>query len=327
MPVPSTLPFPAAHQFDCQIADENQCALTERWLRPEMEGIAADLLLIRRKVDAHFARLQSREHTQQPSHLSSFYHIQAYPYGYCERIRNMVWDTIQHQFQHPARATPHIGILKQFSAAGGLMRKIWGELTHGPYLQNAIQLGAYYVDAANDTVDITKPKLEIKLLGDTTFRNIVSFEQYFDIVDTYYQWDTYPNLYFPDLAPLYPGIAIHRTAGMLLLCDIPLPLMYKNLQSCGALAHRFLFDSCYATKDLSAQHQRLLREFQQHFHLRAQNSHERAIAAIEQQYRQLQQWLQQQTRAADVEARIVALDTTRKKLDHALRRFSLPAEV
>ena len=50
--------------------------------------------------------------------------------------------------------------IREFIGKGGAFRSVWGVLRE-QYFQNAIQLGGLYVDVSNDTVVVTKPKVEI----------------------------------------------------------------------------------------------------------------------------------------------------------------------
>lgn len=101
---------------------------------------------LRRDVDAELAA-QFPEFSGKP-----------YPLGRCGEIRNAVWDLLVADIHQPRCATSLA--LFRFIRAGGFGRKIWGVLRES-YFQNAMQLGTFYVDVANDTVNPTKPQIEI----------------------------------------------------------------------------------------------------------------------------------------------------------------------
>lgn len=317
--------FPQAQALDCFVPDARQVALSERWLTPHIDSISAAIAEIRAGVDREFVELQRASTHPQAAHLAGLTDIRTYPYGYCDRIRDAVWDAMQWQLKAGVRSDHPFAPIAEFCREGGAMRKIWGELTHGPYLQNAMQLGTYYVDAANDTVDIRKPKLEVKLIADTTFRNIESFEHYFDVVDSYYEWDTYPNLYFPRLAPFFPGIARHRASGVWVFCDVPLPLIAKNLERGGSLAWRFLAESAYARKCPASDGAELLDHYARL--VRPADSPDRRPYRLDgdmtESFRRLAAWLQQGLAGSVYMRETSSLDQLRKQLDRGLRAYSL----
>ena len=333
--------FPQAYLFDSLAVDMHQQSLSNKWLTPDLDNIVAGIARIRARIDQQFSRYKHAHPQKNSAHLAGLTDIHTYPYGYCEPIRNIVWNSLQHSLQKPQAGRGHFLAVREFINAGGLYQKIWGELTHGPYLQNAIQMGIYYIDAANDTVIESNPKLDVRLLADTNFKNINSLEQYFDVVQHYYQWDTYPNTVFPQLAPLYPGIAVHRQSGVLLICDIPLPLMYKNLSQQGALSRQFLERSAYSSKIMPASKQTLLDTFQQaqwpRFLKQKKSTlppwlqggthlnnapHLSSTAEIEQAFSALQHWLDGGMTIDQCMSVIMTLDKDRIQLDRALRQYS-----
>ncbi len=331
-----TIRFPQAHAFDCISPNKQQQMLSDRFLTPNIENIMAGIAKIRARIDEHFETLKAKAHSEpQADHLAGLIDIKMYPYGFCERIRDMVWNSLHTNLKNPNAGQGHFTELRTFIHEGGLFRKIWGELTHGPYFQNAIQVGSYYLDASNDTVVTTKPKLEILPLAQTNFQNIDSFEQYFDVASTYYQWETYPNSFLPNLTPLYPGVAIHKQSKAMLICDVPLPLMYKNMESRGQMAMRFLKHSSYSQKSMPSQYLDLLTKHQNtiwrkrnqsvvtahptEFELFPLNDSKQKIADA---LRRLETWIAENHRQAVYETALVKLDRNRKIFDRSLRRYT-----
>lgn len=330
--------FPKAHAYDCVIPDERQQALSDRYLTPNMENIMTGIAKIRAKVDEHYEAKKAKDDRDdsQKNHLSGLTDVQAYPYGYCQPIRNMVWNSLHKSLKHPNAGQGHFVALRDFLAAGGLFRKIWGELTHGPYFQNAIQVGSYYLDASNDTVVVTKPKLEVMPLLETNFRNIDSFEHYFDVATSYYQWETYPNTVLPKIAAIFPAIAIHKKSGVMLVCDIPLTLMYKNMESGGQLAANFLKTSSYAGKTLPSSYADILVAHQNDVWQQTPQPTPRKSTigfevdlspysdqAVMHSFQVLKNWLSLNRKTAVYEKALINLDLHRKQFDRSLRRYSL----
>lgn len=330
--------FPQADELDCARATDQQIFLTEKWISPNLDTICAGLKKIRQRIDLKFERARDSGEQKQNDHLAGLTNLADYPYGYCDRIRDIVWNSVHYNINHSKVSSRHFGAVSNFLSEGGIFKKIWGELSYGPYFQNAIQLGSFYVDAANDTVDIRKPKLEIKPLAEANFRNIESFERYFEIANSYYDWDVYPNHYFSRLAPFFPGIAIHREKNILLICDVPRPLLYKNLQSQGELASRFMYQSSYAKKTLpefaaknlvgylNNERSVEIETFLNKNPKVTTMAHE--ILSIEnpdKAFRNVKHWLSQNRPLLHYTNAVAGLDMFRKHLDRTLRLYSLNA--
>lgn len=170
----------------------NQDALTERLLAPHQAEIEAYLWALRAEVDAVLApRLQA-------------FSNKAYPLGRCREIRDGVFDRILAAVRSPDGDVPTL--LRQFIAAGGVGRKVWGDL-RGAYFQNAMQLGAWYVDVANDTVTPTKPKVEIVAFAQSDMRPILDFQHFAAVATRYWEVTVYANTVLPRLAPMFPLIS------------------------------------------------------------------------------------------------------------------------
>jgi hypothetical protein len=72
------------------------------------------------------------------------------------------------------------------------LRQVWGDLL-GKYFQNAFQLGTLYIDASNDTVVPTKPKVEMQHFAQAQFTHIVDYRHYSKIATSYWQGKLYPT--------------------------------------------------------------------------------------------------------------------------------------
>lgn len=174
-----------------------QQALTERFLRPVLPGLERLLLDIRRELDpilraAHPAR-----------------GAQAYPLGRCREITVAVQERLAQL--DPARLSgpqaEAFAALRGFMAAGGEMRRAWGDL-RGLYFQNAMVVGALYVDVANDTVVPTKPPVEILPFAQADFTPIADYRHFARIARSYWKCRFWPNHLLPQLAPYLPLILI-----------------------------------------------------------------------------------------------------------------------
>lgn len=166
-----------------------QQTLTDRHLAPHRAAIEAMLLAHRAAVDAELAPKLPR------------FGGKPYPLGRCREIRDAVFARVQAGLKAPADAAT--AALRAFIAAGGVGRKVWGDL-RCEYFQNALQLGAWYVDVANDTVTVSKPKVEILALAEAGLRPIRDFAHFVRIAERYWQVTVTANTVFPRLAPILP---------------------------------------------------------------------------------------------------------------------------
>lgn len=167
----------------------DQQALTDRHLVPRQAAIESMLVAHRAAVDAALAPKLPR------------FGDKPYPLGRCREIRDAVVARLQAALKAPA--DPAAAALRAFIAAGGVGRKVWGDL-RGDYFQNALQFGAWYVDVANDTVTVSKPQVEILPLAEADLRPIRDFAHFVRIAERYWQVTVTANTVFPRLAPLLP---------------------------------------------------------------------------------------------------------------------------
>ncbi|MGK0185723.1 MAG: hypothetical protein ACI9R3_001502 [Verrucomicrobiales bacterium] len=139
--------------------------------------------------------------------------------------------------------------MSAFRREGGHVTRVWGVLRNR-YFQNALQLGSFYFDVANDTVDVTKPKVEYMAMAESGFRNIESYSEFADVAERYWECEIYPNLHFPRLAPLLPLVKISRAGVLSLACSIYL-MQRMNLDSGFVASEEFISSSKWADRRLS----------------------------------------------------------------------------
>jgi hypothetical protein len=173
-----------------------QAALTKRFLTPALDRLHSLLLRLRQDVDARLTAELAGRYTQP------------YPYGCCLEITNAMAEQLQ------ALAARRDGpaeerALRAFFRHGGEVRILWGVLRE-QFFQNALQIGGLYVDVSNDTVDVRKPKIEILPLEESGFALVRDAFDFARIAERYWQARIYANSVLPELAPLYPMIAVDR---------------------------------------------------------------------------------------------------------------------
>jgi hypothetical protein len=86
----------------------------------------------------------------------------------------------------------------------------------GRYFQTALQFGGLYVDVANDTVTVTKPKVEILPMAEAGLEAVRGAEHFAEIADAYWGIWIFANHALPSLAPLLPmiGVAPGQAPGL-----------------------------------------------------------------------------------------------------------------
>lgn len=230
-------------------ATDSQMQLTKKWILPNVPVILADMYLIRREVDAVLSK--------DPAVIERVADYDAkYPYGLCMPIRDLIYKYLLERLEKPERAG--IRALRSFVDEGGIIQKFWG-IDKGVYFQNAIQIGDTVLDAANDTVNINKDSVILyPSTAESAIRRVESFEEYADVAEKYWHSISYPNIYLPALAPVFPVITVKpvkKGRHVLVLETDAADLHFKNLMSeyRGAmlgLAARFLFESAYAARRL-----------------------------------------------------------------------------
>ncbi|NQE60829.1 hypothetical protein [Caulobacter sp. RHG1] len=173
--------------------DATQAALTERFLLPALAEIEAALLELRVDTDQALAG-------KVPT-----YKGKPYPYGCCHEITLDVMGRVA-AFAAQRRSPGQLA-LNDFFRRGGRGKLIWGVLRDS-YFQNAMHLGGLYVDVSNDTVDVTKPKVEILPMDRSGLVLIQDAVHFARVAERYWDARAYANTLLPSLAPLFPVVLV-----------------------------------------------------------------------------------------------------------------------
>ena len=256
-------------------AHSSQEAATRRLLA-NISAIEERLRFHRAAVDdVFFARRDAARGAS--SEIAGEATLADYPLGFCGVIRDQVLARLVADDTFRKLIGPDVVLKKIFV------------LLKGVYFQNALQLVNLYVDVANDTVFIDKPKIEWLRIADTPFENADSWSSVAAVGSRYYEVELYPNLLFPLAFPAAPFFAI-RSSGridffqaqdILFLKDLgdglrrtrallddpaflerPLPEPYRLLieRSCGGNLHA-AFPLEYAPTDVDSLRAQVLPEF------------------------------------------------------------------
>lgn len=168
-------------------------ALTARFLLPAAEVLEELFLDLRAETDRELGPGMALRYGKP------------YPLGCCREITQDVLERLGVALAKPdysgARA------LRAFLAAGGAGRCVWGVL-RSRYFQTALQFGGLYVDVANDTVTVTKPKVEILPLEEAGLEAVRGAQHFAEIANTYWGMRIFANHALPSLAPLLPMLGV-----------------------------------------------------------------------------------------------------------------------
>lgn len=177
--------------------------LTDRYLMPALAELEAFFLTVRAEVDAILQ-------LQQPTKLGK-----PYPLGQCLEITLAVQKRLR-QIDTPnfagMAATGHAA-LSAFLRAGGSLRQIWGDL-RSQFFQNAFLIGTLYVDVSNDTVVVTKPKVEILPFEKSNLTPIKDFQHFAELAKRYWKAHIFPNHLLPSIAPYAPLLMVIPDDGV-----------------------------------------------------------------------------------------------------------------
>ncbi|MEC4593179.1 hypothetical protein VPG91_19395 [Nitrospirillum amazonense] len=195
---------------------------------PEMERLTARMVLpIQPQLMVYLAEVRAQVDAELQPALRPVSPVKPYPLGRCEEITRAAMAILGRRLREPAHPVEHA--LASFLRQGGRIRTIWGAL-RGTYFQNAFQIGSLYADVANDTVVVTKPKVEILPVQECGLVPIRDIAHFIEIAGKYWGGEIYPNLVIPDLAPLFPMISRvpHQSVRPQMGCDYMIDLFRRD---------------------------------------------------------------------------------------------------
>lgn len=174
-------------------------ALTEQYLMPVLVELEAFFLAVRAQLDPVL-------HATQPIKNGK-----PYPLGQCLEITLAVLKYLDTLDPANLSIIAQCGYyaLTKFFAANGSIRRIWGDL-RGEYFQNALLIGTLYVDVSNDTVVVTKPKVEILPFHESGLYSIKDYAHFAHIAEKYWEVSAWPNHVLPALAPSFPVVTVSK---------------------------------------------------------------------------------------------------------------------
>lgn len=205
--------------------------LTQKYLQPVLPELEAFLLDLRRRVDVALTATSPQKYGK------------SYPLSQCLEISKAVQKLVETADANQLSGSILIGCLalRRFLAAGGEMRRVWGDL-RGSYFQNAFQIGTLYVDVANDTVVASKPQVEILPFEESGLVAIKDYSHFAKIAESYWSVKVWPNHVFPEIAPFFP-VLLETKNGSFELRDSGSYMMGLNLSRAFKPAEVYLAKS------------------------------------------------------------------------------------
>ena len=230
---------------DMHVVPEQE-AITQARLVPAMPAILARLLAYREALDRECEERRRNPDVKRADPGLGL-SIADYPIGFCRIIRDAVWDR--------ALADPaFIALL----GPGVRLRKVF-ILLKGRYFQNAMQVGNLYVDVANDTVWVHKPKLEWAPVSAVEYRNADAWDSFAEVAQRYLNVTLYPNRLFPQGFPALPFFAI-RADGRIELLFAQDILLLKDVGEEMPRSRALLANETWMGRALPEAYETLLRE-------------------------------------------------------------------
>ncbi len=237
----------AAHAPDLR-ARPDQEAPTRRRLLPQIDAILDRLRAHRAAVDEAFAKKRAALGARAAAAdygVAGEALLAKYPIGFCNAIRDQVFERLLADREFHALIGPDVVLKKIFV------------LLKGRYFQNALQLGNLYVDVANDTVFVEKPKLEWARIEEVDYQNADDWPAVAEVGRRYYQVELYPNFLFPLAFPAVPWFAI-RASGRIDFFQAQNFVFLKDLGDGLRRARALLDDPAFATRALPEPYRALL---------------------------------------------------------------------
>jgi len=219
-----------------------QNEITQTLVMPHLEDIKSKLLLYRAEVDSEFNKQAKPKREFEYGIVNPNY----YPIGFCRAIRDKVLEKIKND-----------ALFLAFTKKGVILKEIF-IILRNTYFQNAIQLGNLYIDIANDTVDTSKPKLEICNLNKTDYVNLNEYDEYFRVAEKYLHITLYPNTLFPLFALMSPCLSISEKGEIQFFMHQEV-ILYKDFLNNFNLVKRFFSTSKIAQRQMPEEYKNRLR--------------------------------------------------------------------
>jgi len=216
----------------------DDCILQPRWVE-----LCEHLTRFRDELDVEY-RTQAAKRRPRDSIYGEL-NLADYPLGFCRHIRNGMLKKMQEEV-----------FFRQLAEKGVRIHPVF-VLLKDSYFQNAIQIGNTYLDVANDTVDVTKPRLEWAPIREVAYTNLDSWSVFAQVAERYLRVQIFPNYLFPLAFPAVPFFAIRPNGRLDLLC-VQNQIFFKDLGRQMAAAKRLLSHPSWRTRRLPQAYEKLV---------------------------------------------------------------------
>jgi len=184
-----------------------------------------------------------------------------YPIGCCVDIRNAVMKSISSSASTERNLSKSCKSILTQIAEALKVKEVWG-VKNDAYLHAGIQVGNYFLDSANDTVDVKQPKIAVSTIEQAGFRDVRSIQDYLDI-SIKYRGTTFERNPITKLATFFPVIETNNrltfrgTLQPKLIQIIPTSVAADSILRSGLAEFRNAYDSMPETDEET---KRIIRE-------------------------------------------------------------------
>ena len=238
-----------AYSIDVTFSKE-QKELTQKYILPIIDELMDLIILSRKEFDREYLALNSSD-SGLGSAMYGEIDINHYPIGHCSIIRDGVFEKISKS-----------AMVEDLLEKGVLFKHLF-VILDANYTQNAIQLGNLFIDVANDTVNPKKEAVYCEAIEDIDFENLDDYQSYYEMVESYLNIKLYPNRYIPQIADIFPMIALDCEGQCSLFMHQEI-ILYKDISQNFALARGFRESNSFQDRALPELYINLLHSLKNH---------------------------------------------------------------
>lgn len=231
-----------------------QIEISEKHLSDLMLDVIQLVWTIRDKIDESFFKKlwlnkQNIDYTQHKHWLIRDKNF--YPIWFCDDIRNHTFNILN---------SWKIEFIDELKKNWTIIKSIYW-IYDKNFFHNAIQFWDYFLDVWNDSVEINQEKISCSRLWDSLFENFDNYSDYCDIVQDYRKVEVYPNIYFPELAFIFPFFIINNFKLEFIWQHTA--LIFKDALDWFKEARNFIFNSKYSNKRLNDEQIKILESYKE----------------------------------------------------------------
>lgn len=135
--------------------------------------------------------------------------IKNYPIGCCFGLSKAFYTYLE---------TEAPDYIKQHKKLNGIHKVVWGNIRN-EFFQTSLQIGGYFIDVANDTVDPSQPKVKISKIGSIDFKNFNNLLEFIKVKEPYHETSIFYNDSIPEISDWFPLMEI-KNGNLLFVQEI-----------------------------------------------------------------------------------------------------------